>query len=67
MLLRSDLAAQLDVDAWRLWIYDWDARSGGHTIKVRATDGDGETQTEKEAAPHPAGATGYHTVKVTVA
>ena len=63
----ATLATQLDVDAWRLWIYDWDARPGGHTIKVRATDGDGETQTENEAAPHPAGATGYHTVKVTVA
>ncbi len=63
----ATLATQLDVDAWRLWIYDWDARPGEHTIKVRATDGDGETQTENEAAPHPSGATGYHTVDATVA
>jgi hypothetical protein len=63
----ATLAAQLDVDAWRLWIYDWDASSGEHTIKARATDGEGETQTEKETPPHPSGATGYHTIKVTVA
>src|SRR5919199_2680455 len=58
----ATLATQLDVDAWRLWIYDWDARSGEHTIKVRATDGEGETQTAEKAAPIPSGATGYHTV-----
>ncbi|MDP8951566.1 MAG: molybdopterin-dependent oxidoreductase [Actinomycetota bacterium] len=62
----ATLATQLDVDAWRLWIYDWDARPGEHTIKVRATDGNGETQTEEETAPHPSGATGYHTLDVTV-
>lgn len=63
----ATLAAQLGIDTWRQYVYDWDARPGGHTLKVRATDGNGETQTEKKAAPHPSGATGYHTVKVTVA
>jgi hypothetical protein len=63
----ATLATQLSADAWRLWIYDWDASSGQHTIKVRATDGNGETQTEKEAPPIPSGATGYHTISVTVA
>ena len=62
----ATLATQLDVDAWRLWIYDWNAQPGEHTIKVRATDGNGETQTEVKAAPHPSGATGYHTVEITV-
>ena len=61
------LATQLDVDAWRQYVYEWDAKPGEHTIKVRATDGEGETQTEDEAAPIPSGATGYDTVKVTVA
>jgi DMSO/TMAO reductase YedYZ molybdopterin-dependent catalytic subunit len=60
------LAAQLDADVWRQYVYDWVAEPGGYTLKVRATDGEGETQTEEEAAPHPSGATGYHTVKVTV-
>jgi DMSO/TMAO reductase YedYZ molybdopterin-dependent catalytic subunit len=61
------LATQLALDTWRLYVYNWEAEPGEHTLKVRATDGEGETQTEKEAAPHPSGATGYHTVDVTVA
>jgi DMSO/TMAO reductase YedYZ molybdopterin-dependent catalytic subunit len=60
------LAAQLDADVWRQYVYDWVAEPGAYTLKVRATDGEGETQTEEEAAPHPSGATGYHTIKVTV-
>ena len=63
----ATLATQLDADAWRLWIYDWDANAGDYTVKVRATDGNGETQTAQEAPPIPSGATGYHTVTVTVA
>ena len=63
----ATLATQLDADAWRLWIYDWDANAGDYTVKVRATDGNGDTQTAQEAPPIPSGATGYHTVTVTVA
>jgi hypothetical protein len=29
------------VDAWRQWVYDWDATPGSHTITVRAQDGPG--------------------------
>jgi DMSO/TMAO reductase YedYZ molybdopterin-dependent catalytic subunit len=61
------LAAQLAADTWRQYVYDWDAKSGEYTLQVRATDGEGETQTAAEAPPHPSGATGYHTVNVTVA
>ncbi|MDP9457836.1 MAG: molybdopterin-dependent oxidoreductase, partial [Actinomycetota bacterium] len=61
------LAAQLDPDTWRQYVYEWDAKPGEHAIKVRATDGEGETQTAKPTPPHPSGATGYHTIRVTVA
>jgi DMSO/TMAO reductase YedYZ molybdopterin-dependent catalytic subunit len=61
------LASQLDIDTWRQYVYDWDARPGEYTLQVRATDGEGETQTAKRTPPHPSGATGYHTVSVTVA
>ncbi len=61
------LASQLDIDTWRQYVYDWDAKPGEHTLQVRATDGEGETQTAKRTPPHPSGATGYHTVSVTVA
>src|SRR5829696_2785107 len=63
----AKLAVQLDADTWRQYVYDWETKPGNYTLKVRATDGEGETQTEDKTAPHPSGATGYHTVKLTVA
>jgi DMSO/TMAO reductase YedYZ molybdopterin-dependent catalytic subunit len=60
------LAKQLAEDTWRQYVYDWDARPGDYTIQVRATDGNGETQTASQTPPHPSGATGYHTIYVTV-
>ena len=62
----ANLAKQLAEDTWRQYVYDWDARPGDYTIQVRATDGNGETQTASETPPHPSGATGYHTMDVTV-
>jgi DMSO/TMAO reductase YedYZ molybdopterin-dependent catalytic subunit len=61
------LARQLDVDTWRQYVYDWNARPGEYTLQVRATDGTGETQTARITPPHPSGATGYHTIGVSVA
>ncbi len=60
------LAEALDVDTWRHWRYDWDATPGRHELRVRATDGTGTTQTAERTAPRPGGATGYHTIAVTV-
>ncbi|MQB00573.1 MAG: molybdopterin-dependent oxidoreductase [Actinobacteria bacterium] len=54
-------------NAWRLWAYRWTPiRRGEATIVCRATDGDGDVQTAELAPPHPAGATGWHSVKVKV-
>jgi DMSO/TMAO reductase YedYZ molybdopterin-dependent catalytic subunit len=61
------LASQLALDTWRQYVYDWDAKPGQYTLQVRATDGEGKTQTAKQAPPHPSGATGYHTIEVIVA
>lgn len=44
----------------------WDATEGVHTLKVRATDKTGYTQTAEVAPVAPDGATGYHTRKVKV-
>ncbi len=63
----AKLAAQLAADTWRQYVHDWEAKPGEYTLKVRATDSEGKTQTEEEAAPHPSGATGYHTIQVKVA
>ena len=60
------LAADVTVDTWRQWLYEWDATPGEHTIQVRATDSTGETQTDEVARPDPDGATGWHTRTVRV-
>lgn len=54
-------------DTWRQWLLRWDATPGAHTLRVRATDGTGATQPEERATPFPHGATGWHTIAVTVA
>lgn len=49
--------------AWVLWNYDWrPAQAGEYRLIVRATDGKGELQTEKERGTVPEGATGYHKI-----
>ena len=63
---RAKLAAQDTIDTWRQWYYIWDAAAGAHTIKVRATDRTGHTQTAVVHQTEPNGATGYHTIQVTV-
>lgn len=60
------LAEQLDIDTWRQYVYEWDAGPGEYVLKVRATDGEGKTQTGEKSKPHPSGATGYHTVEVKI-
>ena len=60
------LGPSLGRDAWRQWVYAWDAKPGDHEIAVRATDGNGAVQTPLRAEPHPDGATGHHTISVRV-
>jgi DMSO/TMAO reductase YedYZ molybdopterin-dependent catalytic subunit len=52
---------------WVLWTIDFVLPEGEHTIAVRATDGTGETQTNKMTSTLPDGATGWHTVIVRTA
>ncbi|EWT00979.1 oxidoreductase [Intrasporangium oryzae NRRL B-24470] len=60
------LAADASIDAWRQWVYEWQATRGSHDIRVRAYDGSGQPQSPLEARPDPDGATGIHTVTVRV-
>ena len=62
----AELGVEDTVDTWRQWVYRWDATSGPHTLAVRATDGDGATQTTDRVPPFPDGATGHHTISVEV-
>jgi DMSO/TMAO reductase YedYZ molybdopterin-dependent catalytic subunit len=51
---------------WVQWRYDWPAVPGQHVFQVRATDGTGTLQTSQAANTYPAGATGYHSMGVTI-
>ena len=62
----AELGVADTIDTWRQWVYRWDAAPGSHALSVRATDGEGETQTAGRAAPFPDGATGHHTILVEV-
>jgi hypothetical protein len=48
------------------WYAPWAATSGEHRIRVRATNGSGQLQTEDSAPPPPDGATGWHSRTVRV-
>ncbi len=53
--------------SWVIWTMDWDAKPGSYVLVVRATDGEGNLQTEERAGTLPDGASGYHRVPVGVA
>jgi DMSO/TMAO reductase YedYZ molybdopterin-dependent catalytic subunit len=62
----AELASGTSDDTWRPWVWRWDAPPGHHALTVRATDGDGETQTDRIRPVAPDGATGHHRVTVEV-
>ena len=53
-------------ESWVQWHHEWTPTAGRHRIQVRATDGDGFTQSEREVPPAPNGAEGWHTISVNV-
>jgi len=54
-------------NTWSTWIAAWTPdQTGAVTLKVRATDGRGDPQSEVAHGFAPAGATGVHTIQVTV-
>lgn len=64
--VEADLSEALSINAWVQWKVEWDAPVGTHNLRVRATDGDGELQTEEPSRAAPDGATGWHRQAVTV-
>jgi DMSO/TMAO reductase YedYZ molybdopterin-dependent catalytic subunit len=63
---QATLDAVPSTDTWRQWYWVWNATAGDHLLQVRATDNAGETQTSDNADVAPNGATGYHTIRVTI-
>jgi len=63
----AKLSAPISDATWVQFLYSWQASAGEHVVRVRATDGAGETQTGDPTPPPPDGARGYHTIEVSVA
>jgi DMSO/TMAO reductase YedYZ molybdopterin-dependent catalytic subunit len=63
---QAALAAAISDDTWVQWSMPWRAESGTHRLTVRATNADGETQTPDRADVVPDGATGWHSIEVSV-
>jgi hypothetical protein len=62
----AELAAADTDDCWRQWRWRWTADRGTHSIRVRATDRRGQVQTARRTDVAPDGATGLHTISVSV-
>jgi len=62
----AELAEAISADTWRQWKWSWQAKSGHHVLTVRATDANGKVQTATVADVVPNGATGLHSIDVTV-
>ena len=62
----ATLAETVSIDTWAQWSWRWEATPGEHTLRVRATDASGAVQTEQRRPVEPDGATGWHTVRLTV-
>ncbi len=64
---QAQLSAPVDQDTWRQWVWRWrGATPGTHRLTVRAVDGHGDLQVQQRETPFPAGATGWHSIIVTV-
>ncbi|HEY0814787.1 MAG TPA: molybdopterin-dependent oxidoreductase [Pseudonocardia sp.] len=63
----ATLSTEVSVDTWRMWHTELALRSGSHYVEVRATDKSGYTQTDERADPIPNGASGWPSVRFSVA
>ncbi|CAN5702064.1 molybdopterin-dependent oxidoreductase [soil metagenome] len=60
----AELSLALSDYAWVQWRATVNAPAGTHTLRVRATDGTGATQTADRTRPAPDGARGHHQIQV---
>jgi DMSO/TMAO reductase YedYZ molybdopterin-dependent catalytic subunit len=63
----AEVTTPLSDASWVQWKVELPVAAGNHYAEVRATDGEGATQTEARSRPDPDGATGWHGVSFEVA
>ena len=62
----ATLADSISADTWRQWVFQWKPTKGQHRLQVRATNANGERQTQAYVQPAPNGAEGWHSITVNV-
>lgn len=62
----AELGPQVTDDYWRQWYFEWDAEPGQHFIACRATNKDGDVQTDVRMAPFPEGSSGLQEISVSI-
>jgi hypothetical protein len=62
----AELDRPLSNLTWVLWRADLQLTPGEHVLAVRAIDATGEIQTDVRSGTQPNGATGYHSISITV-
>lgn len=62
----AELGPQVTDDYWRQWYFEWDAEPGQHFIACRATNKDGDVQTDVRMTPFPEGSSGLQEISVSI-
>ena len=62
----ATISAPISDATWVQFVHTWEATPGDHRLTVRATDGNGEVQTDERTRPEPDGARGHHAIEVSV-
>ncbi len=62
----ATLGPQVSDDYWRQWFFEWDAAPGQHFIACRATNKDGDVQSDVRMTPFPEGSSGLQEISVNV-
>jgi len=62
----ATLGPSLSGTTWRQWWFDWDTTVGSHLVQVRAVSVDGEVQTQTIADTAPNGASGWHSIHISI-
>ncbi|WP_210439216.1 molybdopterin-dependent oxidoreductase [Nocardioides xinjiangensis] len=60
------LGPQVNDDYWRQWYLEWDAEPGQHFIACRATNKDGDVQSDVRMTPFPEGSSGLQEISVSI-
>ena len=62
----ATISAPISDATWVQFGHAWEATPGDHRLRVRATDGNGEVQTDQRTEPAPDGARGHHAIEVSI-